>query len=199
MKRFTLFLIFILLSLAPLSAQLIDCDCSNRYQDEIFNNITVETNVTYSDVYNLKMDIYQPNQDVDVCTNRPLIILAHGGSFISGSKSNPTMVDLCETFAKRGYVAASINYRLATDPSVLGFLGGLAWYLNLESGINVIYSAMTDAKAAVRFFRKEFSEEGNPYGIDENQIWMGGNSAETYNFGVVYPLGKNLVLSSSVS
>jgi hypothetical protein len=49
--------------------------------------------------------------------------------------------------------------------------------LNLESGINVIYSAMTDAKAAVRFFRKEFAELGNPYGIDENQIWMGGNSA----------------------
>ena len=122
------------------------------------------------------MDIYQPNSNLDQCTNRPLIILAHGGSFIGGSKSNPTMVDLCETFAKRGYVAASINYRLATDPSVLGF-GGFLWMINLENGINVIYSAMTDAKAAVRFFRKEFAEFNNPYGIDQSQIWMGGNSA----------------------
>ena len=176
MKNTTLCLFVNLLCLFPLSAQLLDCDCTNRYQDEIFSEITVETNITYSDVYNLKMDIYQPSTDLDLCTNRPLIILAHGGSFIGGSKSNPTMVDLCETFAKRGYVAASINYRLATDASVLGF-SGFVWMLNLESGINVIYSAMTDAKAAVRFFRKEFAELSNPYGIDENQIWMGGNSA----------------------
>jgi len=47
----------------------------------------------------------------------------------------------------------------------------------LEDGIKVIYSAMTDAKAAVRFFRKNVAENGNTYGIDETQIWMGGNSA----------------------
>ena len=176
MKKILFFWIMILLMISPLSAQLLDCDCSNRYQEEVFNDITVETNVTYSDVYNLKMDIYQPSSDVDLCTNRPLIILAHGGSFIGGSKTNPTMVDLCETFAKRGYVAASINYRLATDPTVLGF-AGFVWMTNLENGIKVIYSAMTDAKAAVRFFRKEFAELSNPYGIDQNQIWMGGNSA----------------------
>ena len=174
MKR--LYTLTILLIFNQLSAQINDCDCANRYQEEVFNDITVETNVTYSDVYNLKMDIYQPSSDVDLCTNRPLIILAHGGSFIGGSKSNPTMVDLCETFAKRGYVAASINYRLATDPTVLGF-AGFIWMTNLENGIKVIYSSMTDAKAAVRFFRKEFAELSNPYGIDQNQIWMGGNSA----------------------
>tara|TARA_Y100001968_G_scaffold328370_2_gene375400 strand:+ start:138 stop:1025 length:888 start_codon:yes stop_codon:yes gene_type:complete len=87
------------------------------------------------------------------------------------------MVDLCETFAKRGYVAASINYRLATHSTVLGAISGLFWMVDLENGIKVIYSAMTDAKAAVRFFRKNFSEGGNTYGIDEDQIWMGGNSA----------------------
>ena len=50
------------------------------------------------------MDIYMPNSDIDLCLNRPLIILAHGGSFIGGSKTNPTMVDLCETFAKYVYI-----------------------------------------------------------------------------------------------
>tara|TARA_Y100001954_G_C15724853_1_gene560197 strand:- start:36 stop:1019 length:984 start_codon:yes stop_codon:yes gene_type:complete len=121
------------------------------------------------------MDIYTP--DGDNCINRPLIILAHGGSFIGGSKTNPTMVDLCETFAKRGYVAASINYRLATSSTVLGPFSGLFWMTNLEDGIKVIYSAMTDAKAAVRFFRKNVTEDNNSYGIDQDQIWMGGNSA----------------------
>ena len=153
MKHYLTFLLFALFSIFQVSAQLIDCDCANRYDAEIFSDVNIET-VTYSDVHNLQMDIYTPVGDV--CSNRPLIILAHGGSFIGGSKTNPTMVDLCETFAKRGYVAASINYRLATHGTVLGAFGGLFWMVDLEDGIKVIYSAMTDAKAAVRFFRKDF-------------------------------------------
>ena len=46
------------------------------------------------------MDIYRPVGDTE--TNRPLIIFAHGGTFIFGSKNNPTAVDFCEAFAKRG-------------------------------------------------------------------------------------------------
>ena len=174
MKYYITFLLFSFLLFFQLSAQSLDCSCENRYQTEVFSSVNVET-VTYSDAYNLQMDIYTP--DGDNCINRPLIILAHGGSFIGGSKTNPTMVDLCETFAKRGYVAASINYRLATSSTVLGPFSGLFWMTNLENGIKVIYSAMTDAKAAVRFFRKNVAEDNNSYGIDQNQIWMGGNSA----------------------
>ena len=174
MKYYISFLLFSFLLFFQLSAQSLDCSCENRYQTEVFSSVNVET-VTYSDAYNLQMDIYTP--DGDNCINRPLIILAHGGSFIGGSKTNPTMVDLCETFAKRGYVAASINYRLATSSTVLGPFSGLFWMTNLENGIKVIYSAMTDAKAAVRFFRKNVAEDNNSYGIDQNQIWMGGNSA----------------------
>ena len=80
-----------------LLAQQNDCDCENRYQTELFNDVNVQT-VTYSDVHNLSMDIYTPAGDS--CSNRPLLIFAHGGTFIFGSKSNPTMVDLCESFAK---------------------------------------------------------------------------------------------------
>lgn len=174
MKYYITFLLFNFLLFFQLSAQSLDCSCENRYQSEVFSSVNVET-VTYSDAYNLQMDIYTPASDN--CINRPLIILAHGGSFIGGSKTNPTMVDLCETFAKRGYVAASINYRLATSSTVLGPFSGFFWMTNLEDGIKVIYSAMTDAKAAVRFFRKNVEEDNNSYGIDQNQIWMGGNSA----------------------
>ena len=101
MKNFFILITIIIFCSYPTYSQLVDCDCSNRYETEIFNDISVET-VTYSDTFNLQMDIYTPNPDIDMCTNRPLIILAHGGSFIGGSKSNPTMVDLCETFAKSG-------------------------------------------------------------------------------------------------
>src|SRR4051812_16386227 len=89
-----------------------NAQCSDgRYLDYIFP-VTMTT-VTYSLPYSLQMDIYQPTGDTS--SARPLIILAHGGSFISGTKSDdPTIDSLCKRFAERGYVTASIDYRLST-------------------------------------------------------------------------------------
>ena len=158
--------------IALLFANFLFAQCDGRYEMEIFDEVEVTT-VTYSDIHNLSMDIYQPIGD-DV-TNRPLIILAHGGTFIFGSKNNPTVVELCETFAKRGYVTASINYRLAND--IVGLFQQFTFYTNTESAYEVVLNAMMDGKAAVRYFRKDVAENGNIYGIDPDQIWAGGNSA----------------------
>ena len=158
--------------IALLCANFLFAQCDGRYEMEIFDEVEVTT-VTYSDIHNLSMDIYQPIGD-DVI-NRPLIILAHGGTFIFGSKNNPTVVELCETFAKRGYVTASINYRLAND--IVGLFQQFTFYTNTESAYEVVLNAMMDGKAAVRYFRKDVAENGNMYGIDPDQIWAGGNSA----------------------
>jgi len=173
MKHFYNFIILNLLFCFNLSAQMqVGCDCANRYQLEIFDNTNKET-VTYSDTHGLQMDIYTP--EGDICTNRPVLIFAHGGTFIFGNKNNSTVVNLCESFAKRGYVTASINYRLAGD--LLGFLQSFTFYTDTEDAYNVVLNAVMDGKAAIRYFRKDFAENGNTYGIDSNQIWGGGNSA----------------------
>ncbi len=172
MKHYSTFLLFTIFSIFQVSAQLVDCDCENRYETELFNDVSVET-VTYSDPHNLQMDIYTPVGDV--CTNRPVLIFAHGGTFIFGSKTNPTMVELCESFAKKGYVTASINYRLAAD--IVGGLLPMFFYTNTQDAYDVVLNAVMDGKAAIRYFRKDVAENGNTYGIDENQIWGGGNSA----------------------
>ena len=165
MKKYTYIMAF-------LCANFLLAQCDGRYEMEIFNEVDITT-VTYSDIHNLSMDIYQPVGDN--VTNRPLIILAHGGTFIFGSKDNPTVVELCETFAKRGYVTASINYRLAND--IVGLFEQFTFYTNTESAYEVVLNAMMDGKAAVRYFRKDVAENGNMYGIDPDQIWAGGNSA----------------------
>lgn len=172
MRKIVGSLIFSLVAFSSLTAQIVDCDCDNRYQTEIFNEVNVET-VTYSDVHNLQMDIYTPVGDA--CDNRPLLIFAHGGTFIFGNKSNPTMVDLCESFAKKGYVTASINYRLAGD--IVGFIQQFTFYTDTESAYEVVLNAVMDGKASIRYFRKDVFENNNTYGIDANQIWGGGNSA----------------------
>ena len=91
-------------------------DCyEGRYIDEIFD-ISVEYDIEYGENVNdsglqsLKMDIYKPvGDDLE---DRPVVIYMHGGSFVSGSKESADIVSLCNAYARRGYVVASISYRL---------------------------------------------------------------------------------------
>jgi para-nitrobenzyl esterase len=111
------------------------------------------------------LDVFTPANDTEV--NRPLVILAHGGFFISGSKEGLDVAPACNDLAKMGYVTASINYRLGF-PSTLNLAGPMT---------EAVMRGVQDMKAAVRFFRKSVAEDGNPYGIDPNQIYVGGFSA----------------------
>ena len=141
--------------------------CNGRYQNEIFNNVDVTT-INYSDIYfdnEHSMDIYTPVGDT--VTNRPLILYMHGGSFYGGSKSMTDCIDFCETMAKKGYVTASLNYRLA---NIFSFLS------SNETQYETVLKAVSDVKAAIRFFRKDF-DFGNNYGIDPTTIFVGGYSA----------------------
>ena len=135
-----------------------------RYLDEVFSDISVST-VTYSEEHNLQLDVYQAIGDT--LSNRPLLIIAHGGSFIAGVRSNPTMVSLGNTFAKRGYVVASISYRLIPFTDLF----------SSQSAIIGVARALSDGRGAVRYFRKTVALQDNPFAIDEDQIYFGGNSA----------------------
>ena len=59
-------------------------------------------------------------------------------------------------------------------------VGATAGHLDLftsEAALNGVAKALSDGRGAVRYFRKILDLEGNPYGIDGNQIYFGGNSA----------------------
>lgn len=150
------------------------CDGS-RYLIPLFNEVNVESNIPYganlnsaSQMQELLLDVYTPAGDTE--TNRPLVILAHGGSFVAGSKTGTDVVPLANDFAKLGYVTASIQYRLgATDPGQF-----LPTPLSVTKAV---WRAVHDARAAIRFFRKSVEEEGNPYGINPDKIFLAGVSA----------------------
>ncbi|GAB5557111.1 MAG: hypothetical protein SchgKO_13240 [Schleiferiaceae bacterium] len=137
---------------------------TNRYSEALFDSVDVTT-VTYSDTFALDMDIYQPVGDN--ANNRRVIVLAHGGSFYSGTKENPTIVYLAEEFAKMGYVSVSIDYRKE---------GSIANLLDSTNAVGAVSRAVNDGKAAIRYLRKS-AASGNPFGIDESKIIVGGNSA----------------------
>ncbi len=112
-----------------------------------------------TDLQALRMDIYQPVNDPQ--QNRPLLLLLHGGAFILGDKATESIQSLAYEFAGRGYVVASVNYRM-------GF--NMASKSSLE---RAAYRAVQDARAALRFL----SANAATYRIDPDWVFLGGSSA----------------------
>ncbi|GIV33021.1 MAG: hypothetical protein KatS3mg031_0556 [Chitinophagales bacterium] len=160
----------------------LDAQCSGRYYDKIFpdffnwQTFPIPTNlpspVVYGSAVNyqgntetLDMYIFQPKDDT--LSKRPLVILAFGGSFLLGAKESPDIIALCNELTTRGFVTASIKYRIGV-PTVDS--------LNM---LKAVIRAVQDAKAAIRFFYKDAATT-NTYRIDTNKIFMGGVSAGAF-------------------
>lgn len=145
----------------------------NRYRESIFNAApTAGTNIKYGAApvwtvpyqnTDLKLNVYQPAGDVNA--KRPLIIFAHAGGYLNGSKEVDDMIALCDSFARKGFVTATIDYRKGFNP------------LDAESAERGVYRGVQDAKASVRFFK----EKATLYGIDTNNIFFGGMSAGAFS------------------
>ena len=156
-----------LILVAVFTTSIIMAQCNGRYQTEIFNSVNKIT-VNYSDVYTNsfhEMDVYTPDGDIEI--NRPVILYMHGGSFYGGTKSMTDCIDFCTSMAKRGYVTASLNYRLS---NMISFIA------SQEEQYTTVLKAVSDVKSAIRYFRKDFAN-GDTYGIDPNTIFVGGYSA----------------------
>ncbi len=161
---FSLMLVLILSSCIPQGKENLTGGEKTRYYDEIFSKVSVEKDIVYGESVDytgkkieLKLDVYKPEGDTE--DKRPLIIWIHGGGFVTGDKTNRGIVSLCEYFAKRGYVTASINYRLRKKP--------------ISEFDEAIKDAVEDARKAVDFFR----ENSDRFRIDVNHIAVGGSSA----------------------
>ncbi len=144
------------------------CD-AGRYSTEIFSTVDVTSGVVYGanttftgSNQSLVMDIYQPAGDTEL--ERPLIIWVHGGSFIGGSKTDADVVALSQEFAKRGYVCASIDYRVGM------------WPIDSVNAIKAVIRAVHDLRGATRYFYKDRATT-NTYKIDTTKIFVGGSSA----------------------
>jgi hypothetical protein len=164
-----------------------------RYLDDVFSAVTVTSDVTYATnitILPLLMgqapapapilcDIYEPTGDTE--TNRPVIILAHTGSFLppvingqpTGSKSDLSIVEQCTRWAKKGYVAVAMDNRLGWNP--------ISTDQNVRTStlIQAAYRGIQDAKAMVRYMRMT-EATGNPYGIDQSKIVLGGQGTGGY-------------------
>jgi para-nitrobenzyl esterase len=142
---------------------------SGRYATDIFPTVTTTSNVTYGSNTSwsgqsttLKLDVYAPTGDT--ASKRPLIIWVHGGSFIGGSKTDGDVVALSQRFAKKGYLCASIDYRIGFFP------------FDSANAVKAVVRAVQDLRASLRYFYKD-AQTSNTYKVDTNFIYIGGSSA----------------------
>lgn len=179
MKTLLLFLVVLLLAVIQVAnAQGVIDTTGGRYYRPVFSNVTVASGVAFGAAVNsvgtnqtLLMDIYQPTGDA--LAQRPVIIFAHQGGFVTGLRTDAYMVAVCTKFARLGYVTASIDYRLLDFSIVLG--GGF-------DTVNIAKSAirgMQDLRAAVRFFRKD-AATANAYRVNPGYVIVGGSSAGAF-------------------
>lgn len=155
-------------------------DCFNgRYKNKVFSDFTRIDNVSYARKQrsdgvwqNLVYDVYQPKNDT--ATNRPIVVLAHGGGYIDLlDQKSPDIVELAIDLVLRGYVVISLEYREEPNPFVL---------LSEESMIKAVGRSLIDIRDATCRIMDTTVNSGNPYKIDYNKVIIGGVSAGSVSF-----------------
>lgn len=114
------------------------------------DNVTFERDITYADAGGAKvqLNLARPKNTTGPL---PAVLCIHGGGFRAGSREGYNK--LCLTLAQRGFVAATISYRLAPA--------------------HQFPAAVHDTKAAVRWLRANAAK----YGINPDRIGVTGGSA----------------------
>ena len=160
------------------------CLCSSGgYTQSRFQNTIIAGNVQYTQNASAnydgtaeqeKMDVWGPVGDN--CTKRPVIIWIHGGGFSQNDKTAPDVVAMCDSFSRKGFICATIDYRDGYwGPSGQAVTQGSQnpTPYDTKEFNRADFRAMQDAKCAVRYFKANASI----YGVDTNNIFMGGTSA----------------------
>lgn len=121
----------------------------------------------------MRMDLYMPRNDSE--KNRAAVLVVHGGAFLSGAKDDyeQKTVQYCDSLAARGYVTASVAYRLGTYLQQVE--GDKVDTLRVDSAsfARTVYRGVQDVRAAVRYFRKN----ADNLGINPNKVYVVGNSS----------------------
>lgn len=163
-----------------------------KYVDSMYpsSSVVITKNLMYADAFSvltgtpkldtLRMDMYVSTGNTDA--KKPLIIMSHTGNFLpkfinqqpTGARDDSSIVAMCRKFAEKGYVVASISYRLGWNPASPDET------VRRETIINAAYRGVQDLSAAVRYFKKNVYSGGNTWGIDTTKIAVGGQGTGGY-------------------
>lgn len=141
---------------------------NKRPSTAIPEGVALKTNVVFGQAGDRKllMDVAMPTGKSTAA--RPCVLVVHGGGWLNGDKAKFRALTLA--LAERGYVAASVGYRLGYEAK-------------FPAGIQ-------DCNAAVRFLRANAGK----YGIDPKRVGAVGGSAGGHLVGLMATGWKNAKL-----
>ncbi len=116
-------------------------------QITVTENIAYRTDVGPSTVLDLAKPLFGPQ------TDRPAILIIHGGGWSAGSKNDMVYRTLMVDYAMKGYVVANMNYRLVQEAPMP--------------------ACIEDVRCAIRWMKAHAEE----LGIDPERIGTYGHSA----------------------
>lgn len=180
MKKF-LFVAITLLLLSNLRGQTI-CYPGRFSQTHLFDSVDIrkDSNIVYAISKNyfsgvtqsLQMDVYYPSAAVDSMQSRPFILLIHGGAFLVGNRND--MAYECMEYARRGFVAATITYRLGWNCAATDLLGVCVLCQGQNFNLKTAtYVAAQDGRAALRYVNANAAT----WNANPNWLFIGGESA----------------------
>ena len=156
-----------------------------KYVNDVHTRASVQrtNNIFYADGFSvltgttvldsMRMDLYVSSENTDAV--KPLIIYCHTGSFLpryinnlaTGARDDSATVEMCTRFAQKGYVVASISYRLGWNPIAT------TESERKNTIINAAYKGTQDLSAAVRYFKRDAANT-NSWKIDSTKICVCG-------------------------
>lgn len=127
-------------------------DCSIPFTEPMFG-VQQEMDILYGSgvrydgtTEDLRLNLFKPVGDGQ--TQRPLLILIHGGGFFDGDRND--LNAQCQDLASKGWAAATISYRL-------DFYGpwplNSPWAYDPAEVVRAAYRAQQDARGAIRFLK----------------------------------------------
>lgn len=133
-------------------------DCSIPFTAPLFE-ARVESGLWYGNASrfdggtdSLRLNLYKPVGDGQ--TERPLVVLIHGGGFYEGHRNDFNA--LCEGLASYGWAAATISYRLGFHGN---WLAGPPYAQDAAEVERAIHRAMQDARGAIRYLKGRSAQD----------------------------------------
>ena len=102
----------------------------------------------------LRLNLFKPVGDGQ--TERPLIVLVHGGGFFDGHRDD--LNALCADLAAQGWAAATVGYRLDFYGT---WLLGSPWAYDPAEVIRAAYRAQQDVRGAVRYLKGRAAQDSS--------------------------------------
>ena len=146
-------------SIAILSSFLfvITLQAQQQYLDSIFSEIDISTHHYKTPTTDtLQFDYYRAK---GVTASLPLIVVVHGGGFVSGKRNSEDMVKFSTKLAQHGYAVASMSYRL----TMKGI--GFGCDVKAQQKIGAINAASDD----IRYALKSILDATETFNIDKNK------------------------------